>query len=115
MSSQGSLFDIMGPVMIGPSSSHTAGAVRLAQLARNVANASVTHVTFTLYNSFAKTYQGHGTDRGLLAGLLGVSVDDESIRDIFSAAERSGLQYEFVVHPDPNHYPPNTVRFEMDL
>jgi len=101
--------------MIGPSSSHTAGAVRLAQLARNIANGPIQQVEFTLYHSFAKTYQGHGTDRGLLAGILGIHVDDESIRDIFQTAEASGLRYRFIPYEEPNHYPPNTVRFDIVL
>lgn len=105
----------MGPVMIGPSSSHTAGAVRLAQLARNVANGSISRVRFTLYNSFAKTHEGHGTDRGLLAGILGVAVDDESIRDAFELARQKGLEYSFEIVDAPNSYPPNTVLFDIDL
>ncbi len=115
MSSHGSLFDIMGPIMIGPSSSHTAGAVRLGLLARNVANVPIRQVTFTLYNSFAKTYQGHGTDRGLLAGILGIGVDDESIRDVFERVKETPLEYSFIPNEAPNHYPPNTVRFDMIL
>jgi L-serine dehydratase len=115
MTSRGSLFDIMGPVMIGPSSSHTAGAVRLAQLARNVASKPVVKVEFTLYNSFAKTYQGHGTDRGLLAGIMGIRVDDESIRDIFDKVQETSLEYQFIPYEEPNHYPPNTVRFDLTL
>jgi len=101
--------------MIGPSSSHTAGAVRLALLARNVANQPITHVTFTLYNSFAQTYKGHGTDRGLVAGILGLGVDDESIRDVFEKAQAAGLTYTFETMDAPNHYPPNTVRLTMTL
>lgn len=115
MTPHGSLFDIMGPVMIGPSSSHTAGAVRLAQLARNVACSPIRQVKFILYNSFAKTYQGHGTDRGLLAGILGIQVDDDAIRQAFERADATGLQYTFVPHEEPNHYPPNTVRMEIQL
>ncbi len=115
MTSHGSLFDIMGPVMIGPSSSHTAGAVRLAQLARNAAGRPIRKIRFTLYNSFAKTYKGHGTDRGLIAGILGIGVEDESIRDIFEKAKASKLVYSFEIHEDPNHYPPNTVKFTAEL
>lgn len=115
MSTRGSLFDIIGPIMIGPSSSHTAGAVRLAQLARGVTNRPITKVVFTLYNSFAKTYQGHGTDRGLLAGILGSGVGDESIRDIYGKVKTTGLQYQFLLNQEPNHYPPNTVRFDITL
>ncbi len=115
MTSHGSLFDIMGPIMIGPSSSHTAGAVRLASLARNVANGKVSRVNFVLYNSFAKTYQGHGTDKGLIAGLLGMGVEDEGIRHAEEAAKAQGLDFRFTVWEEANHYPPNTVRFEMEL
>ena len=115
MAPSGSLFDIMGPIMIGPSSSHTAGAVRLAQLARNIAGQPIQKASFTLYNSFAKTYQGHGTDRGLLAGLLGIGVEDDAIRDIFDRVAQTGLVYEFIASEEPNSFPPNTVRFDLSL
>ncbi len=115
MSSSGSLFNIMGPIMIGPSSSHTAGAVRLALLARNIANQPIRKVQFILYNSFAKTYRGHGTDRGLLAGILGYSVEDNAIRDMFKNAEQTDLEYQFIPYDQPNPFPPNTVKFEITL
>ena len=82
-----SIRDIIGPVMIGPSSSHTAGALRIALIARHLLAAAPVKATFTLYGSFARTYQGHGTDRALLAGMLGLSADDERIRDSFALAE----------------------------
>ena len=82
---QQSLFSVISPIMVGPSSSHTAGAVRLGLMARNIYNASFTEVKLVLYNSFATTGFGHGTDKGLLAGLLGYSVDDSRIKDIFDA------------------------------
>lgn len=113
MTSGGSLFDILGPVMIGPSSSHTAGAVRLALLARNIAGQPVKSVVFKLYNSFAKTYQGHGTDRGLVAGILGMAVDSDEVPEAFERAQAQGLTYVFEPIEAPNHYPPNTVIFEM--
>lgn len=109
----GSLFDIIGPVMVGPSSSHTAGAVRLANLAKLVAGKTITEVEFVLYNSFAKTYKGHGTDRGLLAGILGYSVDDERIRDAFSLAKTHQLTYKFTPFEGKNHFQPNTVVFKI--
>jgi L-serine dehydratase len=115
MGSAGSLFDIIGPVMVGPSSSHTAGAVRLARLARSVANRPIHQAQFTLYNSFAKTYKGHGTDRGLLAGLLGASVDDDLVRDALAYADTQGLDYTFIPEDKPNPYPPNTVQFDLTL
>lgn len=113
--SGGSLFDIAGPVMVGPSSSHTAGAVRLANLARLIAGQPVCEVEFVLYNSFAQTYRGHGTDRGLVAGILGFGVADERIRDVFDHAEAQGLSYLIKPFAGPNHYPPNTVMFNMVL
>ena len=113
--SGGSLFDIVGPIMVGPSSSHTAGAVRLANLARLVADQPIVSVEFVLYNSFAQTYQGHGTDRGLIAGILGYGVNDERIRDAFALAQEHGLNYQITPFTGANNYPPNTVVFHMTL
>lgn len=113
--SGGSLFDIVGPIMVGPSSSHTAGAVRLANLARLVADQPIQEVEFVLYNSFAQTYQGHGTDRGLLAGILGYGVNDERIRDAFHLAQSHGLRYTITPFLGANNYSPNTVVFNMRL
>ena len=78
------LFDIIAPVMAGPSSSHTAGAVRLGLLAKNIYKIQPKKVVFKLYNSYANTGKGHGTDKGLLAGILGLSVSDRRIKDIFN-------------------------------
>lgn len=111
----GSIFDIIGPVMVGPSSSHTAGAVRLASLARLVAGQGISSIEFVLYNSFAKTYQGHGTDRGLVAGILGFAVDDDRIREAFAYAEQAGLNYTITPFEGRNQYSPNTVMFKMVL
>lgn len=111
----GSLFDIVGPVMVGPSSSHTAGAVRLANLAKMIADQPIQEVEFVLYNSFAQTYQGHGTDRGLIAGILGYGVNDERIRDAFSLAKEHGLQYKITPFLGANNYSPNTVVFHLTL
>ena len=113
--SGGSLFDIVGPVMVGPSSSHTAGAVRLANLARAIADQPVKAVEFVLYNSFAQTYQGHGTDKGLVAGIMGLGVNDERIRDAFSLAEKAGLDYTITPFTGANNYSPNTVVFNLTL
>ena len=111
----GSLFDIVGPVMVGPSSSHTAGAVCLANLARLIADQPISNVEFILYNSFAQTYQGHGTDRGLIAGILGYGVNDERIREAFQLAEQHDLQYRITPFMGANNYPPNTVVFNLTL
>ncbi|HPY37155.1 MAG TPA: serine dehydratase beta chain, partial [Clostridia bacterium] len=76
-----SVFDIIGPRMTGPSSSHTAGACRIANTARRIAGEDISAAEFTLYGSFAKTGFGHGTDKALVAGILGFSPDDPSIAD----------------------------------
>ena len=93
---QKSLFSVMSPIMVGPSSSHTAGAVRLGLMARNIYKNSFKRVKFILYNSFATTGFGHGTDKGLLAGLLGYSVDDARIKNIFFLVEDVEYSYEYV-------------------
>ena len=101
--------DIIGPVMIGPSSSHTAGALRIALMARKLLAAEPADVTFTLYGSFAHTYRGHGTDRALVAGMLGFAPDDERIRDSFSLAKEAGLTFRFVSDVSTATAHPNTV------
>ena len=104
-----SMFDIIGPNMIGPSSSHTAGALRIAHLAGKLAPAKISKVTFTLYGSFAWTYIGHGTDRALVGGILGFHPDDERIRNSFQIAEAEGLSYEFIENTTEHDVHPNTV------
>lgn len=107
---QSSIIDIISPVMAGPSSSHTAGAVRLGLLARNVYNAKPDKITFKLYNSYALTGKGHGTDKGLLAGILGFSVDDVRIKHVFETEKAKNLNYEFEFLEDFNRHP-NAVDF----
>lgn len=107
---QNSLFDIIAPIMVGPSSSHTAGAVRLGLLARNIYGLPIKKVTFKLYNSYAQTGRGHGTDKGLLAGVLGFSVDDICIKEIFDMPEAKEIEYEFEFLEDFNRHP-NAVDF----
>ena len=80
------VFDIIGPVMIGPSSSHTAGALRIAAVARNILGGEPRRADIGLAGSFARTGKGHGTDKALVAGLLGMASDDERIRDSFAMA-----------------------------
>ncbi len=92
-----SAFDVIGPNMIGPSSSHTAGAAAMALLARKLfGDKTPAKVSFTLYGSFAKTYKGHGTDKALLGGMLGFRPDDTRIRDSFRIAEEEGLDFCFI-------------------
>lgn len=90
-----SIFNVIGPVMIGPSSSHTAGAAKLARIARFIVNKPFIHVSFGLHGSFAKTYRGHGTDRALVAGAIGFHEDDERLADSFTLANIAGLGYDF--------------------
>lgn len=105
-----SIIDIISPIMAGPSSSHTAGAVRLGLLAKNIYNAKPDKITFKLYNSYALTGKGHGTDKGLLAGFLGFSVSDERIKNVFDTPEAKELNYEFEFLEDFNRHP-NAVDF----
>lgn len=109
-----SAFEVLGPVMVGPSSSHTAGALRCARVASTLIEGDVARVTFTLWNSFAHTYRGHGTDRALVAGTLGLDTDDERIKEAFSLAAERGLSYEFVIGGDDPSIHPNTVDIELE-
>jgi len=90
-----SILNVLGPVMIGPSSSHTAGAAKLSLTARNLLTKPFTHVSFGLYGSFAKTYKGHGTDIALVAGALGIKENDERLRQAFLIAKEQGITYDF--------------------
>lgn len=90
-----SLFDILGPTMIGPSSSHTAGACRLGLIARSVAGGTPDHVRIQLHGSFAATGEGHGTHRAIVGGLIGLQPDDERLREAYDQAHATGLTWEF--------------------
>ena len=103
------IFDIIGPNMIGPSSSHTAGALRIAYLAGRLIHGGLKRADFTLYGSFAKTYRGHGTDRALLGGIMGFGTDDVRIRDSYAIAQERGLQYSFRIDTAAEVPHPNTV------
>lgn len=109
-----SVFDVLGPNMIGPSSSHTAGTAIIAYLAQKMINGPLKKVEFILYGSFAKTYQGHGTDRALVGGILGFSTDDTRIRDSFQLAGERGLEFEFTVDEKETDIYPNTVDIHME-
>ena len=104
------IFDVLGPIMIGPSSSHTAGAARLGKIARTIVNKPIKDVTFLLHGSFKETYKGHGTDRALVAGILGMMPDDERLRDALLIAEKEGLEVHFLP-ADLGQVHPNTVKF----
>ena len=107
-----SLLDVIGPVMVGPSSSHTAGACRLALLARHALGAAPLQARFALHGSFAKTARGHGTDLALVAGTLGYPPDDPRIPRAFDEAARAGLAYAFEA-ADLGDVHPNSVRIEL--
>lgn len=108
---QQSLFSVISPIMVGPSSSHTAGAVRLGLMARNIYKNKFKKVEFILYNSFATTGFGHGTDKGLLAGLLGYNVDDSRIKNIFETVDN--VDYTFQYRQDISRFP-NSVDIIID-
>jgi L-serine dehydratase len=108
-----SLFDILGPVMVGPSSSHTAGACRLGLMARAIAGGQPEDVTIRLHGSFAATGAGHGTHPAIVGGLLGFAPDDLRLRDAFAAAERAGLGYRIETIDLGEDAHPNTAVFEV--
>jgi L-serine dehydratase len=107
------IFDVIGPVMIGPSSSHTAGAVRLGRIARSIYGNTPNKVRISLHGSFASTYKGHGTDRALAAGLMGWETDDERIPNALKIAKESGVYIEFQTADLGSSAHPNTVMFEI--
>lgn len=90
-----SIFDIIGPIMVGPSSSHTAGAVKIGYLSRKLMGEKIYSAKIYLHGSFLTTGKGHGTDRALVAGLLGMKPDDIRIPQSFAQAEKEGMAFEF--------------------
>ena len=108
-----SAFDIIGPIMIGTSSSHTAGAVFLGQIARKILGGKPARVEIGLHGSFAKTAKGHGTDKALVGGLLGFAANDERIKNSFEIAKKEGLNYQFNTVDMGNEAHPNSVQFSL--
>lgn len=104
------IFDVLGPIMIGPSSSHTAGAARLGKIAGTIVNKPIKEVSFLLHGSFKETYKGHGTDRALVAGILGFLPDDPNLKDSISIANEKGIIIRFL-QADLGQVHPNTVKF----
>jgi L-serine dehydratase len=111
-----SILDIIGPVMVGPSSSHTAGACRLGLLARCLVGGTPQRALIELHGSFARTGEGHGTDKAIVGGLLGFRPDDERLRDALEIAEREGLDFRFekTTLGEEGEVHPNTVRVTVD-
>ena len=107
-----SVFDIIGPVMVGPSSSHTAGAVRIGLFTRYIFGMQPESVKITLYGSFKETYKGHGTDIALIGGLLGYNTSDKRIRTSMEDAKAAGMEFEFI-ESGIEHIHPNTAKIEV--
>lgn len=103
------IFDIIGPIMIGPSSSHTAGVVRIGLMCKSILNTIPKKVTITWYGSFAKTYVGHGSDKAIIAGLLGFQTDDKNIIDSIDIAKKEGMEFIFETSKVFQSHP-NTVK-----
>ena len=110
MAELSSIFDMIGPVMIGPSSSHTAGVARIGKMARKLLSDEPIESTITFYNSFAATYEGHGSDKAVVAGLLDFEPDDPNLKESLNIAQDKGIILAFKsVHSAPKYHP-NTIR-----
>lgn len=115
MVERSSIFDMIGPVMIGPSSSHTAGVVRIGRMARKILGAEPQKITVTFYNSFATTYEGHGSDRAVVAGMMDFQTDDERIRNAIDIAKSKGIEIHFKAMNSAPKFHPNTLRIESEI
>lgn len=106
------VFDIIGPVMVGPSSSHTAGAVRIGSIGRMLLGEEPAEAVIKFHGSFAKTYRGHGTDKAIVGGLMGFNVDDARLRESLELADKAGFEYTIQTENlGPVH--PNTAYIEV--
>src|SRR5258708_31360134 len=113
MSEKSSIFDMIGPVMIGPSSSHTAGVVRIARAAVKILGGVPEEAEIIFYNSFARTYEGHGSDRAILAGLMDFETDDKRIKEAIEIATETGLKYHFKSVGNASTLHPNSIRLQL--
>jgi len=109
-----SIFDIAGPVMVGPSSSHTAGACKIGQFARALFHGTPEKITFYLHGSFGQVYKGHFTDKALLAGVLKMRTSDPNLKNSFKIADERGIKYDFIVKDLGKKYHPNTVKIVLE-
>lgn len=109
-----SVFDIAGPIMVGPSSSHTAGACKIGQIARALFHGTPEKVTFVLHGSFATVYKGHATDRALVGGVLKFKTSDPRIKTSFDLAKKVKMKFEFKLADLGEKYHPNTVKIIME-
>lgn len=113
MANKSSVFDMIGPVMIGPSSSHTAGVVRIARAAIRILGGMPDEAAITFYNSFARTYEGHGSDRAILGGLMDFKTDDPRIKNALEIAAERGLNYRFKSIGNSSIHHPNTIKLNL--
>lgn len=110
MAERSGVFDMIGPVMIGPSSSHTAGVVRIGRVTKRILGDLPDEVMITFYNSFARTYEGHGSNRAILAGLMDFKTDDKRIKNALDLTKDIGLSYKFRSIGSASIFHPNTLR-----
>jgi L-serine dehydratase len=113
MAEKSSVFDMIGPIMIGPSSSHTAGVVRIGRAARKLIGGKPDQADIIFYNSFARTYEGHGSDRAIIAGLLDFKTDDKRIKEALEIAPTEGLKFSFKSVGNASALHPNTIRITL--
>lgn len=113
MSDRSSIFDMIGPVMIGPSSSHTGGVARIGRAARHLLGRQPEEVVITFYNSFARTYEGHGSDKAIIAGLLDMEPHDERLKTSLDLAKEAGLNFQMKAITNASAMHPNSIKVEM--
>ncbi|HMQ00113.1 MAG TPA: L-serine ammonia-lyase, iron-sulfur-dependent subunit beta [Cyclobacteriaceae bacterium] len=113
MHEKSSVFDMIGPIMIGPSSSHTAGVVRIARTALKILGGKPDSTEVTFYNSFARTYEGHGSDRAIIGGLLDFQKDDKRIKESLEIAKAEGFKYKFKSIANASTYHPNSIKLVL--
>ena len=104
---------MIGPIMIGPSSSHTAGVVKIASAGIQILGSIPEEASITFYNSFARTYEGHGSDRAILGGLMGFQTDDIRIKDALALAQNMGIIYQFKSIANSSIHHPNTIKLKI--
>lgn len=113
MAERSSIFDMIGPIMIGPSSSHTAGVAKIGRVARHVLGEKPVSARIIFYNSFSRTYEGHGSDRAIIGGLLDMPPEDERIKTAFEHAEKQKMEYAFKAVHNASALHPNSIRLEL--
>ncbi|MCL4125964.1 UNVERIFIED_CONTAM: hypothetical protein GTU68_012041 [Idotea baltica] len=105
---------MIGPIMIGPSSSHTGGVAKIGRVTRHLLGEMPTNSVITFYNSFSRTYEGHGSDRAIIGGLLDMAPDDERIKQAFEHADQQGLNYSFKAVHNASALHPNSIRMQLE-